>query len=192
MKARYRVCIIHGSEGRPAENWFPWLKDQLEQRGHTAIVPQFPTPAGQSLSGWTAVFEKEYGELDSDSVLIGHSTGAALALNLLHHSRIRIAGTFLAAGFVGQIQHPHYDELNSTFFSTPFDFRRIRQHSRQFFLYSGDDDPFVPMAMTKELSSQLACKAVVIPGGGHLNAAAGFGSFPELVADFDRSLAATP
>ena len=38
------IFIIHGTEGYPEENWFPWLKKELEQKGHIVFVPQFPTP----------------------------------------------------------------------------------------------------------------------------------------------------
>ena len=38
------VIIIHGTEGYPEENWFPWLKKNLEERGYNVTVPQFPSP----------------------------------------------------------------------------------------------------------------------------------------------------
>ena len=38
------IFILHGTEGHPGENWFPWLKQELEQKGYNVIVPQFPTP----------------------------------------------------------------------------------------------------------------------------------------------------
>jgi len=33
--------IIHGTYGKPEENWFTWLKENLEERGHEVIVPSF-------------------------------------------------------------------------------------------------------------------------------------------------------
>ncbi len=42
------VFIFHGSSGYPEENWFPWLKQKLEDKGLEVFVPKFPTPEGQS------------------------------------------------------------------------------------------------------------------------------------------------
>ena len=38
------AIIIHGTEGYPEENWFPWLKSELEIIGYQTFVPQFPSP----------------------------------------------------------------------------------------------------------------------------------------------------
>lgn len=42
MKKAY---IIHGWEGRPDSNWFPWLKTELESQGFAVEVPQMPNAA---------------------------------------------------------------------------------------------------------------------------------------------------
>ena len=50
--------IFHGTGGYPEENWFPWLKRELESLDYKVIVPQFPTPENQTLENWFAIFEK--------------------------------------------------------------------------------------------------------------------------------------
>lgn len=49
--------IIHGVGGHPEENWFPWLKKELEKIGYRVFVPKFPTPEGQTLTNWLKTFE---------------------------------------------------------------------------------------------------------------------------------------
>ena len=55
------VFIFHGTGGYPEENWFPWLKRELESLDCKAIVPQFPTPQNQTLENWLKVFEQYKG-----------------------------------------------------------------------------------------------------------------------------------
>ena len=59
------IFIIHGAYGNPNDNWFPWLKAELEKIGAKAFVPAFPTPEDQNLENWFKVFkdyEKYLGE----------------------------------------------------------------------------------------------------------------------------------
>jgi hypothetical protein len=44
-----KFFIIHGTCGEPDGNWFPWLKQKLEEQGHEVVVPDFPGIENQSL-----------------------------------------------------------------------------------------------------------------------------------------------
>jgi hypothetical protein len=58
---QHNTLIFHGTEGYPEENWFPWLKKELERRGCRVFVPQFPSPpvVPAKISEWFAVL-KDY------------------------------------------------------------------------------------------------------------------------------------
>ena len=64
-----KVIIIHGAYGSPEENWFPWLKKELEKLNCEVIVPQFPTPKGQNLKNWLAILNKAVKNWDKDFIL---------------------------------------------------------------------------------------------------------------------------
>ena len=66
------VIIVHGSFGSPEENWFPWLKEELEKFGVKVLVPKFPTPEGQSLENWLKAFEECRQHLNEETILVGH------------------------------------------------------------------------------------------------------------------------
>src|SRR3989344_7038916 len=74
------VFIIHGSYGHPDENWFSWLKKELEKLGCKVFVPRFPTPEGQNLDSWMKVISGYDDLLDNNSIIVGHSMGCALIL----------------------------------------------------------------------------------------------------------------
>jgi predicted alpha/beta hydrolase family esterase len=54
-----RVFIIHGTNGNSKENWFPWLKEELNKASPDirVIVPDLPTGNNQSLENWLKAFQ---------------------------------------------------------------------------------------------------------------------------------------
>lgn len=91
--------MFHGAYGNPNENWFPWLKEQLEAESFKVLLPQFPTPENQSLASWMDVFAPYLPELDGASVLIGHSLGVPFLLRVLETLERPVRASFLVSGF---------------------------------------------------------------------------------------------
>ena len=180
------AVIIHGTGGYPERNWFPWLKTRLIARGIEATVPKFRTPEGQSLSSWRDTFASEVGVVTSETILVGHSIGAAFVLNLLNKADTPAKAVFLVAGFIGSLGQPQFDTLNESFFREEFDWDKIRKNSGKLFLYAGENDPYVKSEKGIELAKLLKTDLIVIPNGGHLNQDAGFKEFPGLLEDLDR------
>jgi predicted alpha/beta hydrolase family esterase len=179
------ITIIHGTGGNPNGNWFPWLADQLTERGHTVRRPEFPTPENQSLDSWMKNFQNAVPALGDKSVLIGHSIGVAFIANVLNKLPAPIAGTFLASGFIGAIGNADYDPLNASFFKAQFDWKKIRQNAGALHIYAGDNDPYVPFEKSLELARLLQSQLTVIPNGGHLNYESNFSRFEKLLSDID-------
>ena len=98
--------IMHGIYGHPEENWFPWLKKELEKEGHEVIVPKFPTPVDQSLESWMKVIKKYDGKINEKTVMIGHSLGAGFILNYLEQADKEIKAAFLSGIFCGHQNLP--------------------------------------------------------------------------------------
>lgn len=186
----FRVVIIHGSFGNAGENWFPWLAEQVRDLGNEVVVPTFPTPEGQSLDAWRHQFDKRVGALTRNTVLVGHSLGPGFILNLLEASPIAIKGTFLVSGFLGRLGLPEFDAVNESFVCRSFDWNRIRRHAGEVHLYHSDNDPYVPLEKGQELAANLRASLTVIKGGGHINAAAGFTTFPLLLDDLTHLIRA--
>ena len=44
-----QVLLLHGAYGNPDENWFPWVKGELESKGFLVQTPTFSTPENQNL-----------------------------------------------------------------------------------------------------------------------------------------------
>lgn len=173
--------LVHGAYGNPEENWFPWLKGELETKNYTVIAPLFPTPEAQNYDTWMEVMASHFSELDSETILIGHSIGATFALCILEQLDIQIKQTVLVSGFLGLLDNEQFDNINHTISARDFNWEKIRLNSKSFSVLHGDNDPYVPLEKATELAEQLAVESVIIPGGGHLNSDAGFVEFSSLL-----------
>ena len=177
--------IIHGIYGFPGENWFPWLKEELERGGFEAIVPKFPTPIGQSLENWLRVFSKYESKISSETVLIGHSLGAPFILNYIEKSNKKIKAAFLVAGYHKMLEN-EFKELNRSFVGKDFDWKKIKKNCGRFFVVASDNDPYIPVEINKELAKFLDAELIIIHDGGHLNKKAGFDRFPKLLEEINK------
>ncbi len=172
--------IIHGIYGHPEENWFSWLKAELEKEGFEVIIPKFPTPIGQSLESWLRVIEKYDDKINEETVMIGHSLGAAFILNYLEMVDKKIKAAFFVAGYHKLLGDEFY-QLNKDFVYKEFDWEKIRNNCSKFFVIASDNDPYIPLDTNREMAGMLNADLEVIHDGGHLNKKSGFGKFPFLL-----------
>ena len=172
--------IIHGVYANPDANWFPWLKSELKSRNFEVIVPKFPTPFDQSLESWLRIIEKYENKINQETIMIGHSLGAAFILNYLEQSNKKIKAALLVAGFFKILNTP-YDELNKTFIDKSFNWKKIKNNCNRFFVFGSDNDEYISLDITKELAKTLDAELKIIHDGGHLNKKARFEKFPFLL-----------
>ena len=43
---KHNYILLHGSFGSPFSNWIPYLRENIEKRGHDVYTPDFPTGIG--------------------------------------------------------------------------------------------------------------------------------------------------
>lgn len=184
---KQEVFIFHGTAGYPEENWFPWLKGKLAESNVEVIVPQFPTPEGQSLDAWLKVFNEYKNIVDENTVMIGHSLGGLFLLRVLE----RLENPIKAAFFVGTptgvkpIKNWDSDERFSGF---EFDWKNIRSKAKHFVVFHSDNDPYVSLGNGQKLAQELGVDLTFVPNAGHFNKASGFTEFPQLLDNVNKIL----
>ncbi|MBT3864958.1 hypothetical protein HOE67_05050 [Candidatus Peregrinibacteria bacterium] len=175
------VFIIHGVGGTPEENWFPWLKGELESREeYRVIVPQFPTPEGQTLENWLEVMAP-YEELLEDSIVIGHSLGTPFLLALLEKHRVSEA--YFVGGFYTMPKESQFYEGAKSFVERAFEFEKIRGNCGRFVIFHSDNDPYVALERAEALADKLEAKVSLVNGAGHFNLRAGYDEFELLLEE---------
>lgn len=152
--------LIHGTGGSPLEAFYPWLKRELENRGHKVEAPWFPTPVLQTLPNWLKVARKHYASFDEDLVIVGRSAGAAFIPSLLEDAKPKkpVKAAFLVAGFCSPLNLPAFNNVLKTFVKKKFNWPLVRKSSGKFFVYNSRDDPLVPFKKGEELARKLGVK----------------------------------
>ena len=178
---RMKFVLIHGTFGNGEENWFPWLKKNLEEQGHEVIIPTFPTPENQSLENWMSIFEEYREKLDEDTILIGHSLGPAFILSVLEQINVKVKGCILVAGFLNLLGNKQFDNLNKTFVEKEFNWGKIRENSEQFYVLQSKDDPYVPFEEGIQIARNLKTLPIPYENFGHFNSAAEFDTFEDVL-----------
>lgn len=181
------VFIIHGSYGNPEENWFPWLKEELEKLGHQVFVPRFPTPKNQSLENWLHVFKQYENELDEDSIVVGHSLGPAFLLSVLEKAEKKIKAAFFVAPFVSFLGNGTFDRVNKTFYNK-FNWGKIKQNCKKFYIFHSDSDPYVPIEKAEEVAEELNTQIILVEGAGHFNEETGYKKFDFLLEKIKKEI----
>ncbi len=162
------ALILHGTNSTPNDNWFPWLKTQLEERGYAVWSPQLPHAEKPNIQRYNKfLFGNENWRFDPDSVLIGHSSGAVAILGLLQAlpPDAKVGTCILVGAFKDDL---HWDSLKDLFIE-PLDFAKIRQHAQKIIFVHSDDDPHCPLEGAEYLKDQLHAQLLVKHGQKHFS-----------------------
>jgi len=175
-----KVFIIHGFQGRPNSNWFPWMMEELSKESIYACILPMPTPDVPILSEWVKTIDEAIKLPNEETFLVGHSLGASTILRYLESldKDYKIGGVVLVSGPMSLIEEDGYDLVNK-FIDKTFDFDQIVNVCKNFVVIHGDNDPNVPFTDAEKLSKKLNCKLISIHNGGHLNGSDGFYKLPE-------------
>lgn len=172
--------IFHGTKGYPGENWFPWLKEKLQQLGYEVFVPQFPTPKNQDPPHWFEVFKNYEKYIDTNTIIVAHSGGCAFLLRLLENIKVKIKAAVFVAPPIG-IMPVKYIEADRPFIEKPFDWDKIRDSSKNFFVFHSEDDSIICIGNGEEVAKKLGVDLIRLKDAGHFNVEAGYTKFDLLL-----------
>lgn len=133
--------LLHGFTGSPKDNFFPWLKRELESRGHKVSVPELPNTRNPKIIEQVEYVLKNC-KFDEDTVLLGHSLGSVVALKVAENLNKPIKKLILGAGFL----KPDFEDHARPFaksFDWKFDFDKIRKNVRDVLILRALNDSAV-------------------------------------------------
>ncbi len=159
--------ILHGTNNNSQKHWFPWLKAQLEDRGYAVWVPDLPDAHEPNPTKYVQCINDSNWVLDTESVLVGHSSGAVAILHLLQSLKEGV--TVNTAILVGAFKDNLGVKELSRLFDTPFDFEKIKKWAQRIIFIHSDNDPYCPLDHAEYLAERLGAELIVMSGEGHFS-----------------------
>ena len=172
-----KVIFIPGNGGGgPNDNWFPYLKEELEKEGVEVVAIQFPDSIIARESYWIPFLEKL--KADHETILIGHSSGAIAAMRYAENH------TILGSVLVGAY---HTDmgmemEKKSEYFGRPWLWDNILEHQQWIIQFASQNDPWIPIEEARFVRDKLHTEYYESIDQGHFGGDHYKPTFPELLA----------
>jgi len=160
---RKRVLIIHGWGSSPKEHWFLKEKERLEKLGHEVVVPDMPNTSHPKKERWVKII---YGfDPDDRSVLVGHSLGGTAILRYLEKIDEKISRCILIATPIRKLG---FEEIDN-FFEPEFNWQKIKQNCKEFFIFNQTKDSWVPFQHGEDLATYVNGRLIPIEGNDHFD-----------------------
>lgn len=178
---KIKIIFIHGN-GRSTidDNWFPWVKKELEVLGVKIIAENFPDPIEAKSKIWLP-FISSLGA-DQHTILVGHSSGAVAAMRFAEQNKI--FGSVLVSGSYTDLGEE--SERISGYYNEPWDWEAIKKNQKWIVQFASIDDPYIPIEEARYIHEKLETDYHEYGDQGHFGWDIGKKEFPELVAAIKR------
>lgn len=182
-----RVVLLHGNGGgRGTDNWFPYIKSELEKLGYVCETPDLPDPVLARAKFWLPYF-KDVLKLGPNDIIVGHSSGALSILKYAENNKI--GASVLVGTYYTDLGYE--DERTSGYFDTPWKWKKIKTNQKWTAIFASTDDPYIPISEPQFIRDKLGSEYFEFTDQGH------FGGetnpkleFPELLEYLKKKLSA--
>lgn len=131
------AIILHGSGSTPNDVWYPWLKQELQEKGYKVSAPILTADDPAPLSVWLPLALKE--NYDAETVLVGHSSGAPLILSVLENLNVKVKQAIIVAGFITPLA---VDKGHNPILQETYNWDKIKNHVQDLIFINSDNDPW--------------------------------------------------
>lgn len=175
-----KFILIHGNGGSNSNDvWLPYVQRELEAAGFEVINRSFPDPDKARAEYWLPFIE-ELGA-DSNTVIIGHSSGAVAAMR--YAETHQLFGSVLVGACYTDLGEP--SEKVSGYYHAPWDWEAIKSNQRWILQYASPADPFIPISEPRYIQKKLGSRYYELAKRGHFQD----NEFPELIDALRKQLA---
>lgn len=179
-----KIILIHGNGGGTGrDNWFPYVKKQLEEKGFTVVSETMPDNVLARESQWLPFLRDKLGA-DEDTILVGHSSGAVAVMRFAEDNKLY--GSILVGASYTDLGDE--DERASGYFDHPWQWEKIKANQNWIIQFASTDDPYIPVEEARHIHERLGTEYYEAADEGHYGEDRQKKSFPEVVDLIDRKV----
>ncbi|MDZ4244192.1 MAG: class I tRNA ligase family protein, partial [Candidatus Doudnabacteria bacterium] len=154
--------FLHAFRGSPNDDFWPWLKKEIEKRGGKVFAPQLPNPSAPIIEEQVKFLLKNY-KFDSSTVIVTHSLGGVLAMKLLPRLNVKIKYLVMAAPplrtkFLDNKSRPALNKCCDW----KFDFESIQKKVESINVVKDVGDNIVPSDQPEEIAKNLSARLIEV------------------------------
>lgn len=172
--------LLHGLEGSGPTHWQTWLAARLREKGLEVSFPDLPEADNPHLDRWLVALDEALEPLPpAETTVICHSLGSLL---WLHHAARSPTQPVARALLVAPPQPDIDDPQSPGFRPVPLDRDGVAAAAGETLLVCSTDDPWCPPETSRRIGDETGVPIAWLTQAGHVNASAGFGSWPAVEA----------
>lgn len=155
-----QALILHAWYSKPENNWYPWLKKELERKDYEVLLPELPT-MNTDLPDLSKLIKYTHNLIDNETVIVGHSLSGVLALRIGEFLKYKKA--IIVAGW-------DYDDLypqHKLFWKDKIKHARIIKNVEERIIIHSDNDPYLTAFQAENMSKRLGAKFILVKSAGH-------------------------
>lgn len=188
-----RVFIIHQWMADAQGDWYPWLAQQLKEKGYEVFLPQMPNQDNPIIEERVSFLDNLVGTPDMDTYFIGHSIGCQVIMryfetlpeNIKVGGAVFIAGWFNLAGL--ESEGEEIMAIAKPWIETPIDFLRVKKVCSKIEVLLSSTEPYGYLEENKTIfEKNLGAHVAVLPNRGHFMKSDGVVEVPEVLDILDR------
>ncbi|KAM9156029.1 serine hydrolase RBBP9 [Pangshura tecta] len=171
-----RAVIVPGNGSGDVEkaNWYRRVWERLEEiPGFQCILRNMPDPITARERIWLPFMESEL-HCDEQTIIIGHSSGAAAAMR--YAETHKVYAIILVSAYVSDLGDEN--ERESGYFNRPWQWEKIMANCHRIVQFGSTDNPFLPWSEQQAVASELNAELYKFTDRGHFQSS----EFNELIS----------
>lgn len=173
-----KVVLVPGNNNSKIDEiWFPSVIKRLKGHGMEVVAKNMPDPIAAKQDIWLPFIESEL-EVDSDTIAIGHSSGAIALMRYAETHRVK--GIILVGAYHTDLGNE--TEKASGYFDSEWNWEAINSNCGFIVQFASTDDPYIPVKESRYFKSKLPkLEYIEFSDKGHMGEDVNLTEFPELV-----------